>query len=134
MSDLIDRQTAYKVLTEYYHHKHLSQHIALKEALDKVPSVEQQRWNPVKTRPMDEEERAYWSDQLGYDFEYEDAVMFDCKMPDDGDEILVSYGKWVNMDKCEIDGGLYCLEGNGDWDGVTAWMLLPEPYKGVLND
>ena len=43
MSDLIDRQTAYKVLTEFYHHKHLSQHIALKEALDNVPSAEPQR-------------------------------------------------------------------------------------------
>ena len=90
----------------------------------------EQRWIPVKTRPMDEEERAYWSDLLGYDVEYEDAVMFDCKMPDDGQEILVSFGKWVNMDKCDIDGGLYGLEGNGDWDGVDAWMPLPKPWKG----
>lgn len=40
MSDLIDRTEAYKVLTEYYHHKTETQHEALKEALNRVPSVE----------------------------------------------------------------------------------------------
>ena len=99
------------------------------ETLLGLPSAEP-RWIPVKTRPMDEEERAYWSEHLGYDIEYEDAVMFDCKMPDDGQEILVSFRRWVSMDRCEIDGGLYGLDGNGDWDGVVAWMPLPEPYKG----
>lgn len=87
-------------------------------------------WTPVKMRPMDEEERAYWSDHYGYDIEYEDAVIFDCQMPEDGQEILVSYRKWIAMDKCEIDGGCYGLEGNGDWEDVVAWMPLPKPWKG----
>lgn len=39
MDDIITRRAAYETLTEYYHHKHMSQHIALKEALDKVPSA-----------------------------------------------------------------------------------------------
>lgn len=39
MNNLISREKAYEVLTEYYHHKHLSQHIALKEALDTVPDA-----------------------------------------------------------------------------------------------
>ena len=43
MNDLISRKAAYDTLTAYYHHKHLSQHIALKDALDKVPSID-----PVK--------------------------------------------------------------------------------------
>lgn len=38
--DLISRKKAYEVLTEYYHHKHISQHIALREALDMVPPVD----------------------------------------------------------------------------------------------
>ena len=38
MSDLISREKAYVVLTEYYHHKHFSQHVALREALGRVPS------------------------------------------------------------------------------------------------
>lgn len=38
--DLISREKAYKVLTEYYHHKTEMQHKALREALDMVPSVD----------------------------------------------------------------------------------------------
>jgi rubrerythrin len=42
---LIDADKAYKVLTEYYHHKTDVQHDALKEALGKVPTVDA---SPVK--------------------------------------------------------------------------------------
>lgn len=97
-----------------------------------LPSAEPQ-WIPVKTRPMDKEEREYWSDHFGCDLEDEEAVLFDCKMPDDGQEILVSYGHWISMDKCEIDGGWIGLEGNGDWYGVSAWMPLPEPYRADMR-
>ena len=37
MADLIDRQTAYDVLTEFYHHTTDIQHMALHEALNRVP-------------------------------------------------------------------------------------------------
>ena len=40
MKDLISRHEAYKTLTAYYHHKHIIQHIQLKDALDKVPSAQ----------------------------------------------------------------------------------------------
>lgn len=38
--DLISKEKAYKVLTEYYHHKTEMQHKALREALDMVPFVD----------------------------------------------------------------------------------------------
>ena len=38
--DLISREKAYEVLSEYYHHKTEWQHKALREALDMVPSVD----------------------------------------------------------------------------------------------
>ena len=82
----------------------------------------------MKFRPMDSEEREYWEDLFGEELEDEDAVMFDCPMPEDGQEILVSYRKWISVDRCEIDCGCYGLEGNGDWEDVIAWMPLPEPY------
>ena len=94
------------------------------------PTIEPEpRWIPVKMRPMDSEEREYWEYQFGEELVDEDAVVFDCPMPENGQEILVSYRKWISMDKCEIDGGCYGLEGNGDWEDVIAWMPLPEPYK-----
>ena len=46
MSDLIDRQVAYDVLTAYYHHKTGIQHAALHDALNKVPTA-RARWEYV---------------------------------------------------------------------------------------
>ena len=101
------------------------------QTIAQLPTAEKVvKWIPVKMRPMDSEEREYWEDQFGEKLDDEDAVMFDCPMPDDGQEILVSYRRWINMDKCEIDSGCYGLEGNGDWEDVIAWMPLPEPWKG----
>ena len=40
MSDLISREKAFVVLSEYYHHRLDSQHLALREALSRVPSAE----------------------------------------------------------------------------------------------
>lgn len=39
MGDLISRKQAFEVLTEYYHQRTEIQHIALKEALDRVPDA-----------------------------------------------------------------------------------------------
>ena len=43
MRRLIDAEEAYKVLTDYYHHKTEIQHDALKEAIERVPTED-----PVK--------------------------------------------------------------------------------------
>ena len=37
---LIDADEAYKVLTDYYHHRTEIQHMALKEAIERVPTIE----------------------------------------------------------------------------------------------
>lgn len=81
------------------------------EALKALPSVQSEpRWIPVKTRPMTEEERQYYSELYGYDIEYEEAIMFDCKMPKDGQEIWVC-SKCGNVweDTWSDDG--YCDKG-----------------------
>ena len=99
------------------------------EALGKEP-----KWTPVKFRPMDEEEKQYWEEHYGYKFgEDFDCKIFDCPMPDDGDEVWVC-SKCGNVwqDTCQWDdGGLY-LESNGDWEDIVAWMpfIKPSPYKG----
>lgn len=91
-----------------------------------------QQWIPVKTRPMTEEERQYYSEMYGYDVEYEETVMFDCKMPEDGQEIWVC-SKCGNVwqDTCVVDEGIG-LEENGDWLDIVAWMPFekPKPWKG----
>ena len=40
MGRLINADSAYTVLTDYYHHKTDAQHMALKDALDKVETVD----------------------------------------------------------------------------------------------
>jgi hypothetical protein len=97
-------------------------------------------WIPVKYRPLTTEERIDFAEYYG--IEYSDTVdekAFDCHMPDDGQEILISTRWGVSTDVADndiIDGGYstYGLEGNGDWEGIDAWMPLPEPYKEAENE
>ena len=81
------------------------------------------KWIPLTKRPMTDEEREYyreWSDIDG-------AMIFDCPLPEDGQEVLVSYGGYVMVDTfCKDDG---CYFEGVDIDDVEAWMPLPEPYK-----
>jgi len=102
--------------------------------LEQLPSAQQ--WIPVKTRPMDEEEKRYWEEHYGYTFgEDYDGMMFDCLMPEDGQEIWVC-SKCGNVwqDTCEVDEG-FGLEGNGDWYDIVAWMPYerPDPWKGEVD-
>ena len=48
MMDLIDREKAYEVLTEYYHHRMEIQHKGLREALAKAPTVEPKHGHWIK--------------------------------------------------------------------------------------
>lgn len=89
------------------------------------------KWIPIKTRPMDEDERKEWSEKLGYDIEYEDAAIYS-QLPDDGQEVLTCsrYGH-IAIDKFENDPDYgCCFEENGDMDGIVAWMPLPKPWEG----
>lgn len=93
------------------------------------------KWIPIKRRPLTEEERESILDYYGANFEItSNECVFDCHMPEDGQEILISTSWGVRIDKCEYDYtdvglNLYSLEEYGDWDDVTAWMPVPEPYK-----
>lgn len=100
-------------------------HIKLAEALSMAIAALQEPeqpqvggWIPVTyhipTRE-DSEERLY-------------AYILDCPMPEEGQEILVSFNGMVDMDVCCYDEGWY-LDNRGDWTDVDAWMPLPEPFK-----
>lgn len=104
------------------------------DLLNDLPSA--QRWIPLRSRPMDSEEREYWSEKLGYDIEYNEAVIYTSQLPDDGQEVLTCsrYGT-VGIDKFENDPNYGCyFEENGDMDGIVAWMPLPKPWKGEEDE
>ena len=90
------------------------------------------QWIPVTYRPIPEEEEKELCEKLGIEegiLEDWEKRVFTCHLPDDGQEILISRGKYVQEDICSWDEYGCGLENNGDWDGVDAWMPKPEPYK-----
>lgn len=92
------------------------------------------QWIPIKYRSLTTEEQKEFAEHYGSYYCDEIEKVFDCHMPEDGQEILLSSSWGVTKDIAEHDVGfdgfnIYGLEENGDWDGIDAWMPMPEPYK-----
>ena len=85
-------------------------------------------WIPFTKRPMTEEEREHYTEWS--DMNIDDFMIFDCPLPEDGQEVLISYGGMVMIDvfiRDETDG---CYFESAEIDDVEAWMPLPEGYRG----
>lgn len=91
-------------------------------------ALEQTSWIPIKWHNITEDER----EQKGYPKEW--LTMFDCPMPYDEQEILITVQgskkrRYVEKDICYVDDG-YGLDSGYDWiDDVVAWMPLPPCYE-----
>lgn len=87
-----------------------------------------QQWIPFKTRPLTEEEKEEYPEW---------NCILDCKLPDDGQAILVSINlrghERVQYDEFYSDDGSYLDSGYAIGEEATAWMPLPEPWKGEDN-
>lgn len=93
----------------------------LEEAIDIViTELDKYSWIPIKTRKLTEEEKE----------EYPDSdYMYDCRLPDDGQEVLVTTRSgYVVSDIFCCDEGCY-FETYCDEGDVIAWRPLPEPYQ-----
>lgn len=90
--------------------------------------VLQSAWIPIKMRPGTDEEYEEFS-QYG-DCPREDFRVFECPLPDDDQEVLVTT-RWgtVCIDVWHRDVDCCYFEDYSDDDDVIAWMPLPEPYK-----
>ena len=95
----------------------------IEEEIDNAPTGE---WIPIKYRPMTEEEKNEIVEEYGKD--YGDIEMFDCSLPDDGQEVLISTPWGIVITAFYTDYGYY-FDGYEDKGDVVAWMPLPEPYK-----
>lgn len=84
---------------------------------DKIPE-----WNELIIREPTEEERMRCG-RRGRFFIVEN-------LPELGEEVLVTNGKEVWIDFFDFNGRPYLSDTGIEVDGVTAWMPLPEPYKG----
>lgn len=96
-----------------------------------IAILAQTGWIPIKTRPMDEDERKEWSEKLGYKLEDYEAVIYTSPLPDDGQDVLICLRSGnIRIDTFEQeDCGCYFVD-YGEMDGVVAWMPLPQPWGG----
>lgn len=93
--------------------------------VQKVAEEYKDGWIPIKTRPMTEEEKEYYSEYLSEG----NGMIYDCPLPDDGQEVLIT-SKYGSVDKTTFytDCGNY-FEQYEDYDEVIAWQPLPKAYK-----
>ena len=89
------------------------------KSLEDGKQRKQREWIPITMRPIEEDEKIDFPDA---------TFMFDCPMPENGEEILITSKYGVEFDTCYNDDGYY-LDSDRSWDEVLAWMPLPEAYK-----
>ena len=96
-----------------------------KIAVQEVAEEYNGSWIAIKTRPMTEEEKEYYSEYLSEG----NGMIYECPLPDDGQEVLIT-SKYGSVDKTTFytDCGNY-FENYEDYDEVIAWRPLPEPFK-----
>lgn len=129
MSHIKDRLSDYHDFTKKLADDH--QMILASDVLEMIEQIKddleqdekENGWIPVKYHQISEKERA--EEFISKDIQY----MLDCKMPDDGQEILVTNGETTWQDTSFIDCDGYYLDSNYDWIDITAWQPLPKPYK-----
>ena len=93
-----------------------------RDAIDMaIEALSEDKWIPFTRRPMTEEEQEDYPNC---------TFMFDCDLPEDGEEILISSGRFVSLDTFCVDADGCYLDGGDDIDEDMAWMPLPKPYKG----
>ena len=115
--DSYRREFAEVVSAEAVHKPDYSYEANMVKRLRQAEAV--QGWIPFKTRPLTDEEKQEYPDW---------TYIFDCPLPDDGEEILLSNGKYVWTDTFINEGECY-HDGGDDIDDGMAWMHLPEPYE-----
>ena len=91
-------------------------------------------WIPFEQREADEEEKAHFLEHYGYEFEY----MLCGRLPDEDEEILVTYSNGCVGEDIFLRDGTECYLDSGQ-EIVTeaiAWMPKPQPYKkeGAENE
>lgn len=89
------------------------------------------KWIPITSRPMTEEEKEHYKTHPEYQDDYR---IFNCKLPDDGQEVLISVCGGVEIDTFVQDANDGCYFEGRDIDEVDAWMPLPEPYKQEVEN
>ena len=86
-------------------------------------------WIPIKFRPLTDEEKELFESGFVID------NAFDCPLPDDDEEVLVStiFGT-VMFDTFCRDSDYGCYFEDYDYDQILAWAHKPNPYKEAIKE
>lgn len=92
-----------------------------------IDLLNETEWIPVKTRKLTDAEEQDMLENSNYYYNY----MFDCQLPEDGEEVLVTTSTGEVTTTTFYDEGLdgcyfEYYEDDGD---VIAWIPKPKPYK-----
>lgn len=97
----------------------LEHYDSIKAERDALLEAQDRQWTPITFRALTEEEKAEHPDW---------GFIIDSPTPDDGEEILVSDGRYVWADAWGNNGVECYLESDHELEGV-AWMKMPTPWK-----
>lgn len=86
------------------------------------PVIPAQSWTPIEVREPTQEEKEEYLTEHGEELCY----MVESRMPEDGQEVLVSHGNYVTTDVFLEE--FWNFE-DLDIENVEAWMPLPKPYE-----
>lgn len=81
--------------------------------------IEYSPWTPIVERPPTDEERKEYGVEVG--------VIYDCLLPEDNQDVLVTTPYGVRQTTFYTDYGCY-FEDYEDEGEVIAWQPSPEPY------
>lgn len=125
--------------------KHCEQMMKMLKMYERVPErgtyqeykmvidlLNETEWIPIKTRKLTDTEEQDMLENSNYYYNY----MFDCKLPEDGEEVLVTTSTGEVTDTIFYDEGIdgcyfEFYEDDGD---VIAWMPKPKPYKAESGE
>lgn len=90
------------------------------------------KWILVKTRPLTDKEEQDMLENSNYYINY----AFDCQVPEDEEEVLVTTSTGEVRTTTFYDEGIdgCSFEFYEDEGEVVAWMPLPQPYKEESED
>lgn len=90
-------------------------------------------WVEVIVRPLTDEEKEEYNQEYEEHWYEEPSFIYDCELPDDNQEVLITTKYGVEKTTFCNDDCAY-FEQFEDEDDVLAWMPLPKPFiKGNKN-
>jgi hypothetical protein len=128
MKDYIDKWGFYEELKSIKHDTQISFAAVENKLLKKEPVKfdYMANWIPIRIKEITSEDKKL----LGFDYDDSSTYMWDCEMPDDGEEVLLQTSEGIFMTEYSQEYGFEDFMG----DELKAWMHKPDEYMDNKAD